>query len=604
VEFENRNYAFSGVLVDELARCGLRHVCICPGSRSTPLTVSFARHPSIKTWLHLDERSAAFFALGMAQVLKAPVALVCTSGTAAANFLPAITEARIAGIPLLVLTSDRPPEVWDWGAPQTIHQAGMYGHHAKWSTVLEVSGVTEELLRHVRALACRAYATSLAEQPGPVHINVPFREPLVPVKLPQDFPVSWDQSKSLAAQGREHGRPWMEVSKGNSSPSPDHVHSLAAELQAAERGIIVCGPQGNGAVPAQVAELSRRLGYPILADPLSQMRAGGHDRTNLITHYDTFLRDPGITASLAPEIVLRLGDMPTSKALTQLLDSAHQARHIVVRPHGWSDPSHMAWDILRGDTESCCQALLRSLGESRGDSPWLARWRKVEAITHQIIETQLLEMEPFDSAQDRPLFEGKLFSELAHLLPEGSALFAGNSMPVRDLDAYFPSTKKAIRCLGNRGANGIDGVLSTALGASAVLGGRLALVIGDISFYHDMNGLLAAKQYGLNATIIVVNNDGGGIFSFLPQADYSDFFEVYFGTPHGLEFGPVATLYGLPYSKVSSWSQFRSAVANSLASPGTSIIEVPSDRSRNVQLHRKVSAAVLEALKQSASGGL
>ncbi len=605
--FENRNYAFAGALVEELARSGLRHVCVCPGSRSTPVAISFARERRIRKWHHLDERSASFFALGMAQALEEPVAVVCTSGTAGANFYPAVIEARYAAVPLILITADRPPELWEWGAPQTMDQTQLFGPHAKWSVAMPPPEATPELLRYVRMLGSRLYATSLASPAGPVHVNMPFREPLAPEEVPDDLRLATAEAAPESWQGRSDDRPFTQVSPGALSPQPADVDRLAAELRGVERGVVVCGPQRSPAFPPLVAAVASQLGYPVLADPLSQVRAGPHRRDVVVDSYDLFLRHRQLAEALEPQVVLRFGAVPTSKPLTTYLEQHRRARHVLVASEGWSDPSHLSAEVVHADPVLFCEALSQALrrGLDGGGSPkatgtpqeglgkpsgWLERWLGVGRLAREATDTQLHEMEE--------LFEGKLFAELAPLLPNGAALFAGNSMPVRDMDTFLPSIGTSVRCASNRGVNGIDGVVSSALGFGGAWTGRLVLVLGDLSFCHDMNGLLAARRYGLDATIIVVNNDGGGIFSFLPQAAYPDVFEEYFGTPHGLEFGPAAQLYGLSYTKVTSWQEFRSAVSASLSAGGTAIVEVPGDRRRNVELHKQVSRAVLTRISE------
>ncbi|MBI4298671.1 MAG: 2-succinyl-5-enolpyruvyl-6-hydroxy-3-cyclohexene-1-carboxylic-acid synthase [Chloroflexi bacterium] len=589
-EPENVNYAFAGAFVDELARSGLRYACVCPGSRSTPLTISLARHLNIKTWVHLDERSCAFFALGMARALHEPVALLCTSGTAAANFFPAVIEANYAHAPLLVLTSDRPPELWEWGAPQTIDQSRLYGTHVKWSVNMTTPGATPDLLRYVRAVACRAFAISMESPEGPVQVNFPFREPLAPEVVPGD---SSEETFSLAPEawhGREGERAYIEVKGGIRIASDEVALSLSDSFKKAERGLIVCGPQDDPGFASGVSALAAKLGYPILADSLSQVRCGAHDRRLIIDSYDAFLRNDSLVATLLPEVVLRFGATPTSKVLLNYLQRHRQARQVVVSNGTWNDPIHAATDFIQVDPTRFTTDLTAAITDSH-NTLWTQRWLDANAAASASIMRQLELIEE--------LFEGKVFSELASIVPAKVCLFAGNSMPVRDLDGFFPSTDRQIRFMANRGVNGIDGVISSALGVSAALPDPLILVLGDISFYHDMNGLLAAKQNQLNATIIVVNNDGGGIFSFLPQADYPEFFERYLGTPHGLTFQQAAFLYDLGYSKVTSWKDFRDAVSESIRSMGTSIIEVPGDRKRNVELHRRMWAAVGQATTSS-----
>ena len=591
MSFENRNYAFAGAFVDELARCGLHNACICPGSRSSPLTISLARHPAIKAWVHLDERSASYFALGMAKALGEPVALVCTSGTAAPNFHPAVAEAHNSSIPLLVLTSDRPPELSDWGALQTIDQVRIYGSHAKWSVAMPMPEATAALLAFVRSTACRAFTTAIDLPAGPIHVNFPFREPLEPASVPADFPRGWEDTPTEAWHGRTDGRPFLSVPITERRPIPEDMEALAAHLASTEQGLIVCGPQLDSALAKAVTALASRLNYPILADPLSQVRCGTHDTALVIDSYDAILRDPDLSGSLGPKVVLRFGLLPSSGPVTQYLERHREARHVLVDGGGhWKDPSHITSDTVHVDPVLFCDSLSSLLQGERTTSTWASRWLKVAEASRSAMQRQLDELEE--------MFEGKVFSELARLLPEDATLFAGNSMPVRDMDTFFPSVAKPIKFLANRGASGIDGVVSSALGTSAATNGKLVLVIGDISFYHDMNGLLAAKAQGLDATIIVINNDGGGIFSFLPQAAYDDVFEPYFGTPHGLTFRASAELYGLGYCKADSWPQFREVVARSLESPGTSIIEVPSDRALNVSLHRRMWEAVSDAVQE------
>ena len=581
MDFENRNYALAGAFIDELARCGLEHVCICPGSRSSPLTIAFARHPGIRTWVHLDERSASFFALGMARATGKPVALVCSSGTASANFFPAVVEARYGSVPLLALTADRPPEMVDWGALQTIDQTRMYGSHAKWSVNMPPPEATTEMMSYTRSVACRAYFSAGSAPAGPVHVDFPFRDPLEPVAAPGDFPDFVPEQEMAAWHGREDGKPFVFSPDSEKKPRLEDVQQLAADLAGTERGLIVCGPQ-NGPMPAEaVTELAWKLGYPLLADALSGLRCGPHDRSLVIDSYDAFIRDGDLAESLEPELIIRLGALPVSKPLTQYLEKHRQARHILVdESHDWRDPFRLTSQQFQVSPALFCESLSPALHVGRSDGEWSRRWRRIAGSSRAALDVAL------DGCGE--MFEGKVLSRLAALLPDDSVLFVGNSMPIRDMDSFFPSTHRSIQFMANRGASGIDGVVSSALGVAAVSKQRVVLVIGDISLYHDMNGLLAAKAHGLNATIIVLNNNGGGIFSFLPQADYQDIFEPYFGTPHGLTFGAAAEMYGLDYSLADDWETFDRSVGESLSGKGVALIEVPGDRERNVALHREV----------------
>ncbi|MFQ5879158.1 MAG: 2-succinyl-5-enolpyruvyl-6-hydroxy-3-cyclohexene-1-carboxylic-acid synthase [Dehalococcoidia bacterium] len=583
---------FVGAFVDELARSGVSQVCLCPGSRSTPLALLLKRHPAIKVWTHLDERSAAFFALGMAKARREPVAIVSTSGTAAVNFAPAVVEAYYARVPLLVLTADRPPELRDVGAPQTIDQIRLYGPHVRWFIEVPLPEASVEAIRYVRTLACRATATARSDPPGPVHLNFPFREPLVPVE-DEEPPPAADVGLPLSISQQ----PYVSVAQAPRRPPPAQLAQLATSLGAVRRGLIVCGPQDDPEFPAAVAQLAEELDFPILADPLSQVRCGRHHCRRVIDSYDAFLRNEAIAQRLVPEVVLRFGATPTSRALMLYLQRHGHCRQLLVDDgDGWNDPGLIGSDVLHVHPRSLCEALLAALRSSTGppadgrDWGWMGQWEALARQARAALEARL------DAAAG--LSEPGVFRELAHLLPAGATLFVGNSMPVRDLDSFFPGNDQPIRFMANRGASGIDGVVSSALGASTAGAGPLVLAIGDLSFYHDMNGLLAAKQHHLQATIVLLHNDGGGIFSFLPQADDLEHFEELFGTPHGLDFRHAAAMYGLAYHRVGGWEEFRTAVRAALEGPGVAVVEVRTDRRANAEFHRHIWDAVSRVVSQ------
>ena len=575
---ENRNYAIAGSLVAGLAVSGLKDVVICPGSRSGPLAVSFARCEAIKTWIHLDERSAGYFALGMAKGSRGAVVVLTTSGTAAANLLPAMIEARLTSIPLIVITADRPPELIDWGANQTIKQTGIYGSHVKWNVDLPVPEVGVDLSGYASAVGRRAYATAVGYPSGPVHLNVPLREPLAPVV------IEGEEADVAGGEGLSDG-----VTGAGTPDGWDVGGQLGVRVRGVERGIIVCGPQDKPGLGEGVSAVAQSLGYPILADSLSQIRFGKHDRSHVVAHYDLMLRDEGLWERLEPELVIRFGAWPTSKLLGRFLARAKDAKHVLVTENGWADPSHLAVDVVQADAVSFCRGVVSGVGEVRSESGWVERWVGLSRGVGEGVGKYMSGVEE--------LFEGKVFCELAKRLPEEAILFAGNSMPVRDMDTFMASSGKSIRVLGNRGASGIDGVVSTALGSGAGAGVPVVAVVGDLSFFHDLTGLFMAKQREINATIVVVNNDGGGIFSFLPQAKHGDHFEEVYGTPHGLTFESAAELYGLDYTRVGGWGEFGEAVGRGVATKGTSIVEVPGSRGRNVELHREAWAVALQALR-------
>ena len=371
-------------------------------------------------------------------------------------------------------------------------------------------------------------------------------------------------------------------------PHPHTIHRIASTLNSIERGIIVCGPQFDPEFPSTLVALSDKLNYPILADTLSQIRTTPIETGSIIASYDLFLRDPNLINQLSPDIIIRFGATPTSKSLGQFLDKNRSSYQIIVSETGWNDPSHIFTEVLRVDPSVFCNEVTSCLKSREPSNGWREQWGTVDKSTTTVVKNEF--------AKINEMFEGKLFTELAELLPNNSTLFAGNSMPVRDLESFLPITDKNLRILSNRGASGIDGVLSTALGAAAVNENHLVLVLGDLSFYHDMNGLLAAKAHDIKATIIVINNDGGGIFSFLPQAKFPDIFEKYFGTPHGLIFEQTAKLYGLGYKLVADWPSFRTALTKSFESNNTNIIEIPGDRNINTSLHKELDRKIINSL--------
>ncbi len=593
----NQTYRYVSAFIDELQRAGLHHVVICPGSRSTPLALAIAQHPALRIWMHVDERSAAFFGLGMAKYLAQPVALVCTSGTAAANFMPAIVEAKLSHVPLLVLTADRPHELRDCGAPQAIDQNKLYGSHVKWFTEVALPQATNEALRYIRTLANRTVALTQTVPAGPVHLNFPFREPLTPEPHSKQSEFTQQWHDRIAWQGRLNNEPYIRIGEAPQDFAPrSAMEYLISIVNDTPKGLIIVGPLDNARLIEPLIQLAQRLGYPILADPLSQLRCGPHDHRHIMTGYDALLHSSASSTQMSPHIILRFGAMPTSKALLLYLKQHPCCPQVVIDGHGsWEEPTQLADMLVHVDPVAFCHDFLRmvaspiehvSTRQDASSSSWLSTWQEHDELVRKILHVKLQEFEP--------LFEGRVFTELAALLPNGTHLFIGNSMPVRDLDSFFWGSQHRIRILGNRGANGIDGIVSTALGVSAASSQDepTVLVIGDLSFFHDMNGLLAAHLHHLNLTIVLVNNDGGGIFSFLPQAAYPEHFEQLFGTPIGLDFRPAVQMYGGQFERIATWQEFREALRYSCTTGGLHVIEVPTERESNVQMHHQLWLAV------------
>lgn len=582
-------YAYVGEFFDALARCGVDSVVVSPGSRSTPLTVTAARTPGLRVVPIVDERSAGFFALGLARQSGRPVALVCTSGTAATNYLPAVTEGHYARIPLIVLTADRPPELREWGAGQTIDQVGLYGGAARRFVEVPVPGEGPALLRHARVLAARAVGDASGSPPGPVHLNWPFREPLEPPT------AGLEPAKDVAGAKSTHEPAPVRVTGSLAMPPAEDVAALAAIIRDHRRGVIDCGSMPPSTQrDAALAELARRAAWPILADPLSGLRRGRHVAgAPVVAHSDLWLRDAAVGRSHAPDAVLRFGDSPTSKALRLWLEASPPSELILVDPDGgWADPSHLATRVLRADPALLARALCDALGDSRDDRSWVDRFVASDQRAGDALGAH--------QGKGDGLDEPGVVHVLGSRLPTDATLWLSSSMPVRDADAFLPLSERPLRVLANRGANGIDGVTSSALGAAFADRGPVVLLTGDLALLHDIGGLLAARSERIPLVIVVLNNDGGGIFSFLPIAGRGDAaeFERLFRTPHGIDLERVAALYDVGFDRVASLAGLGDVLDSLLSGPleRTHLVEVPIDRDANSTRFRALARHAAEAV--------
>jgi 2-succinyl-5-enolpyruvyl-6-hydroxy-3-cyclohexene-1-carboxylate synthase len=552
-------YMLLRAFCDELARSGVEHACTSPGSRCSPLVLSLVREPRIRTWSHIDERCAGFFALGAAKASGRPVAVTCTSGTAAANLGPAVIEAHWARVPLIVLTADRPPELRDVGAGQAIDQLKLYGDAVKGFFEVGVERASEATLRWIRTLACRAYWTALDGTPGPVHLNFPLREPLV-----LDEPPPADDTARAGDQPYVMREPTGEP-RAAEGPGP----------HPSGRMVVVAG--AGTPEPAALAAFAARAGIPVLADPLSGARRGDA----AVAHYDLLLREPGFAAAHRPQFVFRLGDLPTSKPLRAWLAGLTDVAQIAVDPFGtWQDPDAVVGMRIRS-----------ALPEPEGlsvEPGYLDSWRAADAVAAAAIDGELGD----------GLSEPLVARRLGAVLDLETTLFVASSMPIRDVETFISARPDPPRVLSNRGANGIDGTVSSAFGAAAA-GERVVLLIGDVALAHDIGGLLASRRLGLSLTIVVLNNDGGGIFHFLPIAGQTDAFEEHVATPHGLDFRLVAELYGCGHEQPIALRELIEAVDVAQRSERTTLIEVRTHREENLALHRRVAEAVTSALQAS-----
>ncbi|AXI09834.1 2-succinyl-5-enolpyruvyl-6-hydroxy-3-cyclohexene-1-carboxylic-acid synthase [Oceanobacillus zhaokaii] len=559
---------YTANFVDELVKSGITDVVISPGSRSTPLALTFTEHPSIKEWVIIDERSAAFFALGIAKQTKQAVALICTSGTAAANYFPAIVESHYSRVPLIVITADRPHELRGVGAPQAIEQVKLYGDYVKEFHEMALPEGTPEMLNYVRNKAAHAVYIAQEGNPGPVHLNFPLREPLNP-----DFSLEaiWEPT----GYGN-YERIYQESLDGRKRLTTTQIQLLIEKLQSKKKGVIVCGPQVDDDFADAITALAAKWGLPILADPLSQVRSGKHDKNNIIESYDAFLRNATIRKQLKPEFIIRFGAMPVSKAyLFYLKENKDVMQFTIENSAGYREPTGNITEFIFADAVSLCKDLLSQSPEIGFDEKWLQAWQDMNHIAKKHLLADV---------EDK-ITEGEAVRALVDVTPESSSVYVANSMPIRDFDTFMLTTDKSFTVLANRGANGIDGLLSSGIGA-ATAGNPVTIVSGDLSFFHDMNGLLAAKHYQLNVTILLINNNGGGIFSFLSQANDKKHFEALFGTPLNIDFKHAVNMYGGKYILAKTEAELKELLKKSYQENGLHVIEIQTDRTDNVDWHR------------------
>lgn len=593
------NLTRARTLVAALARQGVREACIAPGSRSTPLVLALAEQDAVRTRVILDERSAGFFALGVGKASGRPAAVVTTSGTATANLHPAVMEAHRSGTPLLALTADRPHRLRGTDANQTADQAGLYGDavrlfHDVAPAGTVGSGPADDDARYLRGLAARAVSAALGRPPGPVHLNLPFAKPLQP------------------SAGQGGGTPHGETRGGDAAavratpvrgrPDESALVRLSGRLSAAGRGLVVAGPdpEPDRLGPAAL-ELARELGWPLAADPLSGARYRPGARGVALGASDLFLRSARVRERLRPDVVLRLGGRPTSKALRTWTGGLRDAGTVVVHDlPAWPDPGDRADEVLRADPAEVAGALAgRLAGAGAGaDGGWRAAWRDAEEAAVEAARASL----------DGPLQEGAVLEAAARTLPEGATLFAGSSMPIRELDAFGAPRDEPLRVVGNRGVSGIDGSASTALGAAAARAGPAAAVVGDLALLHDVNGLHVAAREGIPLVIVVLQNDGGGIFHHLPIREHEPHFTPYFATPHGVDLARAAALYGVGHRVAEPGDAprralgelLREATEEALEAGAPRVLEVRTDRDEN----RRRREATLEAAADAAADAL
>jgi 2-succinyl-5-enolpyruvyl-6-hydroxy-3-cyclohexene-1-carboxylate synthase len=573
LDFRNVNSLWGSVLVETLARLGVRTAVISPGSRSTPLTFAFAGHPQIEAIPVLDERSAGFFALGLAKRQRRAVVLLCTSGTAGANYYPAIIEAQESGVPLLVITADRPPEMRDCGSGQTIDQQKLFGGHVNFYHELAVPLATHATMVYLRQMVGHALERTGSPSMGPVHLNAPFRDPLPPTPDESANGLVGSIDESFF---HHFSQPRLQISQSTIWQRPTTA-----------RGLIVAGPSANedsAAYTRKVLELSRNLGWPILADALSPLRSHTQSTDGVITTYDAILRDPTLARDLAPRSVLCLGGWPTSKVLRGWLETFGGEVLLVSTVVANRDALHGRTRQIVAPIESLAVA-----GNGIGDPMYVKLWARVEEAGRAALDREM--------ARETEMFEPKAVWLLARHLPERTALFLASSMPVRDMEYFWPASGGSQSTYFNRGANGIDGTLSTALGI-AHAGTPTVLLTGDLALLHDANGFLLKPKFCGSLTIVLINNRGGGIFEHLPVAEFAPTFEEYFATPQEVDFEKLCGAHGIEHVAVRDWAYF-SELVSVLPTAGIRVLEVKTDRrkdaARRKQLFMSVAAAARAA---------
>ncbi|MGK7294377.1 MAG: 2-succinyl-5-enolpyruvyl-6-hydroxy-3-cyclohexene-1-carboxylic-acid synthase [Candidatus Wenzhouxiangella sp. M2_3B_020] len=585
----NVNALWARVLVDELARAGLAHVVIAPGSRSAPLVFEFAGHPDIADYSVIDERSAAFFALGMSRALGEPVALLCTSGTAAANFMPAICEADADDVPLLVMTADRPPEDHECGTQQTMDQVRLYGSHVRWFHDMSQPEADPDKLAYLRSLACRAWHLTRSGRPGPVHVNTRFRKPLEPLAPDPGERGSLASREAVttapAAAGRPGRAPWLRMAFAPRTPAQATVADLARRLRDSRRPLIVAGADGGAhRYREALRDFAENSGIPVIAEATSNLRHWS-ERGQAVLGAGELMAARGVFDDTPPDLVLHTGRAPVTWALQRAIASATDAVHVRIAPNERIiDPDHSLCEQIVAEPRLVFEALASGPCKSESaDGAWLAELRRTERRFVEALDRSMSDSEGLSAP--------RFWHELGALLPEHCALHFSSSMLVRHLETFLCGHSRSLDVFFNRGLNGIDGVVSTAAGIATArrrTGSAPAptvLVIGDVALRHDVAALLLAEEMALDLTVVVIDNDGGEIFDYLPSAGFGDIHEKHFATSGGTPLARVLPA-GLSMDQPADWAELRTSITRSLERRGLGVIRVATDRRQDVRLRR------------------
>ena len=580
----NRNILWTETFVNELASLGVKYVSISPGSRNTPLTLAFANNKKIKSYINIDERSSGFFALGLAKASNTSVAVVCTSGTATVELYPAIVEAYQQRVPLIICTADRPPELLNRGANQTINQNNLYKNHIRWFNDVGLPEPSIEKLKQLKDTAVKAVVKSTFETRGPVHLNFPFKKPFEPNTFTDDV-----ENKVINFAGKlAPVKINILTGKMKNISGEKWFENIYKHIAKKEKGIIIIGPDHYDPKFLKNCELlSEKLNYPILADGTSQIRFGSHKKGNIITNFDAFLRSEKFAKENKPDIILQFGRTITSKALDTFLESISSLRFMINEYGDWFDPSDKATAAYACKPYLFCETMIKKISASsikRSNDKWLTVYKNAEAAATKIKEAIIYKSQ-FPN-------ECRAINEILDNIPEDCQIMLSNSMPVRDFDYFASYSKKKIVVYNNRGASGIDGITSTALGIAEATKKPTVLITGDLAFYYDLNGLLAAKNYNIPLVVILLNNNGGGIFEILPISKYGEVFKKYFVVPHQLDFSHFVKAYGGNYIKIKNWPALKKSLVKSFSRQQFSVLELKTSATDSLKLRRQYWKAV------------
>ncbi|MDY6838520.1 MAG: 2-succinyl-5-enolpyruvyl-6-hydroxy-3-cyclohexene-1-carboxylic-acid synthase [Thermodesulfobacteriota bacterium] len=585
----NLNALWASLLIEELIRNGIDYFCLAPGSRSTPLTVAVAENGKAKTSLHYDERGVAFHALGYGRATGRPAGVITTSGTAVPNLMPAVVEAAMDQIPLLVITADRPPELRDCAANQTIDQTKIFGDFVQW--FVDLACPSRQIpAKVILSTIDQAVHRSIGPIAGPVHINCMFREPLDPKPANEDFR---DYLAPLA-KWLPKSYPYTEYERPVRMANPKALDDLSQLLDKVERGLVVIGRLSCPSEQSAASALIETLRWPVCADITSGLKSRGISSTILACH-DVLIRTEAFAAIHHPEVVLQLGGRFVSKHLEAFIQQSDPDHYVLVTNHPKrQDPSHRVSLRIEGDLGQVCHYLADRLSP-RPDSPWLVSWQKASARARQVFETF--------AQREKTLSEPQVARLISRYMASDQGLFIASSMPIRDMDLFADALGPAISVGSNRGASGIDGTIAAAAGFAAGLRKPLSLLTGDLAFLHDLNSLNFLRCADYPVMMVVINNDGGGIFSFLPIAQFDRFFEKYFVTPHGLTFEKAAQMFGIQYYHPETAPDFQSCYEEALAKGHSAIVEVTLDRKKNHALHMQLLKDMQDALRDDYKDG-